>query len=377
VTDLDHSLLRKLAEWVPIPAGVPITSLYLTVDGRRFPRKADYLIGLDELLRDVRGRMNGLDALAARSVERDLGRMREFVREEFDRGDTRGLALFSAHDAGLWQEVRVPRPVRDRAVVGPQADLLPLESLLETYPSVCTALVDYEKARLFLLALGRIQEVHGVWDDVPNRHDQGGWAQMRMQRHVDDHRIKHVRRVADTLFRLWQTSAFEHLILAGPAEAHHDLEHELHDYLRRRVRAQLVSPITASAEEVRKRSLAIEEELEREAEQQRLEQILNAAGAGAQGVTGLDATLAALADDRIRELVVGIDLSEPGGSCAACGRLASTAGACPACGEPMREIADVVEAAVAQAYRQGCRVETVVDGEAVSSLGGIGALLRF
>jgi peptide chain release factor subunit 1 len=375
VTELDHSLLRKLAEWVP--AGVPITSLYLTVDGRRFPRKADYQIRLGELLRDVRGRMKGLDPEAARSVERDLGRMLEYVREEFERGDTRGLALFSSHDAGLWEEVRVPRPVRDRAVVGPQADLLPLESLLETYPSVCTVLVDYEKARLFLLALGRIHEVHDLRDDVPNRHDQGGWAQMRMQRHVDDHRIKHVRRVADTLFRLWQTSAFEHVILAGPAEARHDLEQELHDYLRRRVRAQLVLPMTVSAEEVRTRSLAIEEELEREAERRLIEQISSAAGAGAQGVTGLDATLAALADDRIGELVVGIDLSAPGGRCDACGRLATTAGTCPACGEPMRQIADVVEAAVAQAYRQGCRVDSVVDDEAVSVLGGIGALLRF
>jgi peptide chain release factor subunit 1 len=277
VTELDHSLLRKLAEWVP--AGVPITSLYLTVDGRRFPRRRT-TDPLDELLQCSRqDERHGYGA--ARSVS-DLGRMLEFAREEFERGVTRGLALFSSHDAGLWEEVRVPRPVRDRVVVGPQADLLPLESLLETYPSVCTALVDYEKARLFLLALGRIHEVHDVWDDVPNRHDQGGWAQMRMQRHVDDHRIKHVRRVADTLFRLWQTSAFEHLILAGAAEAHRDLEQELHDYLRRRVRAQLVLPMTAPAEEVRARSLAIEEELEREAERRRIERP-KAAGARRKG----------------------------------------------------------------------------------------------
>ena len=375
MTDLDHSLLRKLAEWVP--AGAPITSLYLTVDGRRFPRKADYLIRLDELLRGARASLNGHDAEAVRSVERDLVRMRDFVHEEFDRGDTRGLAMFSSHDAGLWQEVLVPRPVRDRAVVAPQADLLPLESLLETYPSVCTALVDYEKARLFLLVLGRVHEVHDIWDEVPNRHDQGGWAQMRMQRHVDDHRIKHVRRVADALFRLWQRSSFEHLILAGPADARRDLERELHDYLRQRVRAQMILPITAATDEVRTRSVAVEEELEREAERAWSERIATAAGAGGLGVVGLEATLAALAEARVRDLVVAIDLSAPGGECDSCGRLASTAGPCPACGTRMREVADVVEAGVAQAYRQRCRVETLVDEEAVSPLGGIGALLRF
>jgi len=68
---VDHSLLRKLAEWDP--AGVPITSVYLTVDGRRYPRKSDYEVRLDELLRRARAQAEGL---------------------------SRGLALFSAHAAG-------------------------------------------------------------------------------------------------------------------------------------------------------------------------------------------------------------------------------------------------------------------------------------
>jgi peptide subunit release factor 1 (eRF1) len=40
-------------------------------------------------------------------------------------------------------------------------------------------------------------------------------------------------------------------------------------------------------------------------------------------------------------------------------------------------VPDVVEAVVAQAFRQGCRVETVVERDALASVGGIGALLRF
>jgi peptide subunit release factor 1 (eRF1) len=43
----------------------------------------------------------------------------------------------------------------------------------------------------------------------------------------------------------------------------------------------------------------------------------------------------------------------------------------------MDGIADVVEVAVANAYVQGCRVETVVEDEGLVALGGIGALLRF
>jgi peptide subunit release factor 1 (eRF1) len=43
----------------------------------------------------------------------------------------------------------------------------------------------------------------------------------------------------------------------------------------------------------------------------------------------------------------------------------------------MEPVPDVVEEAVAQALRQGCRVETVLHPEGLAQYGGIGALLRF
>ncbi len=373
--DLDHALLRKLAEWSP--AGVPITSVYLTVDGRRFPRRSDYEVRLDELLRRVRAQAAALERKSARSVDGDISAISAFVREEFDRGDTRGLAMFSAHGAGLWEDVRVPRPVRDRAVVGPQVDLLPLEHLLETSPSVCVALVDYEKARLFTVELGRIEEVSDVFDEVPGRHDQGGWAQMRMQRHVDDHRQQHLKHVAAALLRLLEDWAFDHLVLAGSQDVVAHLEPLLHDYLRRRVRARISLPIVASPDDVLARAVELGERLERQQERERVEALALVAGSGGRGVAGLGGTLAALAEGRVGELLVSIDLSVPGSVCPVCGRLTEHGSSCAACGASLVPVPDVVEAAVVQALRQGCRVESVIDPEALGALGGIGALLRF
>lgn len=375
MTDLDRTLLRKLAEWET--AGVPITSVYLTVDGRRFPRRSDYEVRMDELLRRARSDAERLGRQALRSVDRDVLAMRGFVREEFDRGDTRGLGMFSSHEAGLWEVVRVPRPVRDRVTVAPSADLLPLEAVLETYRPTCAALVDHSRARLFVVEMGRIELVAEVSDEVPGRHEQGGWAQMRMQRHVDEHRTKHLKRVADELFALWRRRRFEHLVLSGPAEARGELESMLHDYLTRRVRARLTLPLTAGAEEVLGRVLAVEEELEREAEAAAVGRLMQVVGTNDHGVGGLEATLEALATGRVAELVVALDASAPGAACVACGRLATSGSACPTCGSPMEEVPDVVEAAVAQAFRTGCRVETVVGSDELAPFGGIGAVLRF
>ena len=376
-TNVDHSAVRKLAQWNP--EGIPITSVYLTVDGRRYPRKSDYEIRLDDLLRRGRAQAEGerLSKEALRSVMGDLEAIGSFVRDEFERGDTRGLALFSADAAGLWEEVRLPRPVRDRATVASAADVLPLEQVLETYHPMCLALVDFEKARLFLSELGRVEEVTHFIDDVPGRHDQGGWSQMRMQRHVDDHRQRHLKRVAEALFRLLKASPFDSLVLAGPAEAHLDLEHTLHPYLRERIRARVTLTVTATLDEVAARCLEVEEEQERTKEAAKVEALRGAAESGGKAVTGLAGTLAAVAEGRAAEILVGLDLSAPGFSCPNCGRLSERGTRCPACGTTMEPVADVVEEAVARAVRQGSRVETIVHPDGLARYGGIGALLRF
>jgi peptide subunit release factor 1 (eRF1) len=371
---LDRGLLLAIAGWDA--GGEPITSLYLTVDGRRYLHPSDYHLRLDELLRSARGREGALDREAARSVERDLAAMSAFVREEFRRGDTRGLALFSSSAAGLWEVVPVPRPVRDRVVVAPHADVMPLEALLESYPPVAVLLVDYAKARMFVVEVGRIEEVTDVVDDVPNRHDQGGWAQMRMQRHVDDHRSKHLKHTAQELFALSKRRPFDHLVVAGPAEAHREIELVLHDYLRRRIRASLSLPMTATAADVLARVLEIEEAVERDRERAAVERLAGATSSNGAAVAGLEPTLEALATGRVGQLVVAVDASAPGYACVECGRLAATGGACPSCAGETGPVPDVVDAAVNKALRTGANVETVL-GNGLDELGGIGALLRF
>jgi len=264
-----------------------------------------------------------------------------------------------------------------RSVVGPVADVLPLEVVLETYRRSAVVLVDYQDARLFVVEVGEIEEVAAVADEVPGRHDQGGRAQMRMQRHVDDHRARHLRRVADRVFALWRRRRFEHLVLAGPAEAHRELEGELHDYVRRTVRAHLVLPIGATTGRVLGRVLEIEEDAERASERDVLERLEAAVGSRDGGVAGVEPTLEALAVGRVGELVVSHRVSRPGARCPSCGRLLTRASRCPSCGSTTERIPDVVEAAVAAAFRSGARVETIVDDDSMRSFDGVGALFRF
>lgn len=378
--EMQKEMLRKLADWSA--NGAPVSSLYLDVDGKRYPRKVDVVTRGEQLFRRLKADAQGLARDAHHSVVRDTERMREYL-EGLERGPVRGVVLFSCSSAGLWEEVTIPRPVADRAALGPNPYLVPLEAVFETFESFCTVLVDREKARIFLSRMGGIQERADVLDDVPGQHDQGGWSQARYSRHIEEHVARHLKHVADLLLRFHQRRPFDHLILAGPDEIVAEFERNLHDYLGRRIAARLALPMTSSAEQVLESSLAVEEQIEIEREQAVRDRLAAESAAGRRAVVGFAPVLDALHEGRVETLVAPLRVAVEGSECEACGLLATTTVAgggsstCPACGGTMHDVPDVVDRAVGVALRQGSTVETLpltswADGDAE-----IGAILRF
>lgn len=374
--EIDREFLRKLADWSS--NGIPVSSLYLDVDGRRYPRRQDYMVRAEQLCHELQrsSKEQALGRDAANSVAKDTARMLEFL-QALDRGPARGIALFSASKADLWETVTVPRPVKDRATLAPQPYVIPLEALVETYESFCTALVDRARARIFLARMGQIEESTDIFDDVPGWHDQGGWSQSRYQRHIGDHAAHHLKHVAEVLLRFYKVRKFDHLILAGPDELIPEFERALHDYLRRRIAARVTLPLTASSAEVLEKSLAVEEEIEKERERAILERVTAETAAGRHGVAGLVPVLRALNEGRVDTLVVPFGLSEPGAVCSECGRLATGRSVCETCGGRLERVADVVDSAVASAIRQSSRVEILSLLEPEENAHEISALVRF
>lgn len=374
----DLELLRKLADWPT--SGLPATTLYLDADGRRYPRQADVERHADSLLRKATTVANDLDRDGARSVCRDAQLITDFIGERLDRRGSRGLAVFSCADAGLWHDQSLPGPIRDLVVVRAAPYVLPLEAVVERAESICVALVDREKGRIVVTRLGESQEVSWILDDVPGQHDQGGWAQARLGRHIDDHVQRHLKRVAEALLRLQREGRFDHLVLGGPEEVVAELERDLHDYVRRAVVDRAPLPVTAPLAEIEGVAAAVERRLEREREEETVRRLEGGAATG-RAVLGFDEVLEALPQARVETLVVAAGLVAEGVRCPACGRLATAGARCPVCGAATVAEPELVEAAVEAALRSGARVETIPsEAEGATRLdeaGGLGALLRF
>jgi peptide subunit release factor 1 (eRF1) len=370
---ITEARLRDLAAF---RADDVVTTLYLDVDGRRYPRAVDVDPQLDHLVRTARAAAAQRDD--ASHVGGDLDRIVARCREGFDRSRVRGVAFFAC-GAQLFEVVLVPAPVRNQVVLNQVPALRQLEYLLDEYEPFMVVLVDRRRARLLRFDMGELVDRSELIDDVPPRvdgTDDGGLMASHVQQHADEMARRHLRRAADAVRRELEGSKALRVILGGPAEAVAEFEDLLHASVRGRVEARLSISAQARESEIRAAALDVEAQVERRSEQALVDRLREQAGADHAAVVGLDETLRALFDRRVDTLVVSNAFEQPGWRCGACACLATRGRTCSMCGAEMDAVDDIVGEAVDAAFLQDARVE-LCDNVDLDVVGRIGALLRF
>jgi peptide chain release factor subunit 1 len=371
VHPITEDVVRQLAGFRG--EGVPVTSCYLDVDGRRYVRAQDYELQLDTMIRQARER-----GVPGKSVDADLARIEQFVKRGLDRSQTRGLALFSSSERDFWRVIALPVPVRNRLAVNDTPHVRELERVIDEYERFAVLLADRQRARLFVFELGALVDKSERFDRLP-RHDDdhGDWDKDHVRDHSAAHAHQHLRRAAQVAFEVFQDEPFDHLIIGAPDEIAHELERELHSYLRERIAGHITVRVNARDDEIRLAAFEVEAEIERQKEAAAVERLRNAVGAGNGGVTGLDPVLRALVERRVEMLLVSDDYRAPGWRCRSCGYVGVKGRTCPVCTHAMEQVEDVVEEAVEEALAQSCRVEMCRENADLDVLGRIGALLRY
>jgi stalled ribosome rescue protein Dom34 len=246
-------------------------------------------------------------------------------------------------------------------------------------------LTNKTQARLFTVFGGEVEEQRDAFATGEVKHfkrparDQLR-SQLDMQRKAEMHAQWHLRNVADLMERLAQTHEFDRLVLAGPVEATSELSRLLSKRLRSRVVGTLALPIQASQQQVLEATLQIEEEAERAAESELVDELITAAAKHNYARKGLKAILHELKDGRIWQLVYADGFTTRGSKCPACaGLFAERQKSCTYCGAKLQAVDDLVECLVERVSKEGGKVE-LVRGAAAQRLhneGGVGAFLRF
>jgi peptide subunit release factor 1 (eRF1) len=357
-------------------AGARVLSLYLDLDPTRHATRA-WRIVYKDLVKEA--------AAPLTEAERDdLAREATRVTEWFDRLDTpqgRGLILFSCTPRALWVTSFVHVPVRDHLAFDVRPDIAGLLELLDDYERFAVVLVSKDKARLFTVFAGAIEEIDVFKDFVPGKTDAGALNQSKIQRHHGLHVLWHLKKVVAHLSTLQFRRSFDRLIIMGPVEATTVLREILPHALETRIAAVVPAEEDASHAELLKYALEVEHRIEADAEDRLVRDVVEMAGSGARATCGVDATLEALWVRDVRTLVIAEPLPFNGTECSNCGRLhRGNAPICPNCGGSTRVLPDFGHQIAARAVEQGGRVE-VVHGAAAERLNkageGLAAFLRF
>lgn len=361
--------------------GSAMLSIYLDTDqSKEVNLKRGFEVVLKNMLRDVE---QLLDKNKRNEFQSDVERVLGFLSDY--REPKRGLVIFCDESEDfLWlRELKVP--VRNGVSWSDAPYLRPLIEIMDEHERYGVVLTDREQARFFTIFLGEIEK-HGhvfAGADVTRIKTSGTdhlRSQMNLQRKADEHVHQHLKRVAELTSRLASTSEFDRLILAGTVEATSELHGLLPKSLRTRVVRKISLGVEANEAQVLEEILRIEEEVERQRETELVEELITAASKRQKAVLGLDETLVALQEWRIRQLVYADGFTPRGSQCTNCGALLPQENdPCAYCGGTVRAIDDLIEVAAARVLEMQGKIEEV-HSPAVARLkgqGSVGALLRF
>ncbi len=317
---------------------------------------------------------NGKDAAA---LEQGIRQITDYVENSLE-PETRGVVIFTCPGNDLFIPLQLPAAVTPELVIGSRPQLRQLIQLRETYPPVAVALVDAKYARLFDLQFGRIlEEIDLENPDQPRRHDQGGWSQANMQRHVQDHIDRHHKDVAEVLTRIVERGNVRSVILSGQERNLANFRAQLPKRVQDKLIGTLHLGIRSTPDEVVEacRKLIQSEESVRKA--QLLGSVEEFAQKNGRGALGLEAVIAAANERKLGSLFLSAAAAARGWKCRSCGILGlSVPLGCPACASGIVTV-DLVEELIAAAEREDATVEFLEGESLLDRYQGIGALLRF
>ncbi len=354
-----------------------LISLYLPLE-KGEPGEAKLPIRLKNLINEALAAKGDWTPEQIHSVEKDLARIERLVAEERVLG-SKSVVAFASSPLDLWELFRPPVRVEKGLAIDHAPRVAPLIALAGQLERYCTVLIDKSRARIFLLDLGGVEERYDIYSAVPGRHDQGGWAQARYQRHHDDHVMHHLKHTADELLRLRQEKGLQRLLVAGTEELASQFTNYLHPYLKKCLLATLTLEMTASPKEVQEQALAVVEDLDKREEANLVQKLKGEAFSGNLGVIGLEDTLHAWQAGQVLTLLINEDFHAPGRRCPQCGSLTIREEPCPYCGQTLEPLRDVVEELIKRAFLGNTEIKFIAEEnkEALAEMGSIGALLRF
>jgi peptide chain release factor subunit 1 len=377
--------LDRLAAFEPAP--YPVVSLYL--DTRPNDRGRDNFQAFVRKELKARAQTYPARSPEREMLDRDLDRIARYLENEVQ-PSANGVAIFACDAGELFETVQLDAPLTDHWLyIGDQPHLYPLARLASQYPRYAAVLADTNRTRILVMADGGVASQTSVEGEKTRRTTQGGWSQARYQRHVENYHLQHIKDVVGRLEQIVRDEGLDRIIISGDPVVIPLLREQMSKPLSDMVVDQLSLDSRAADGDVRTATLEAIRKLDQDTDREKVDAAVGAYRAGGLGVVGPDATLLALTNGQVDELLITASLAtlEPlKDTRAARMAIANDAGIAEPAVEPTAageaaaaEVGTVrlADELVTKARQTSAAVCFIEDPALLEPYGGVAATLRF
>ncbi len=367
----------------------PVLSVYLNVDpSLSLNSRGGYRTVMDQMLRRIAADIGG-NTVIGRHFEEDSQWVRRHVETLIPGGKT--FIAFCDVSEGFFYEEEVPLRFANAVFYHETPYIRPLIEAVDECERYAICLLDSEKARLFILSLGQIEEMHDTINIAPVKHRKGvGSDQMRsqtvFQRRAETWTNWFLKDASTRLYELMEEKKAQYIILMGPSEVTSELFRFLPKVLQEKVVARLRMSVKAKPEEVLEVAMPVVEERERSAEMRVVTDLATTAQkvslATERAVLGINPVLDMVNQGRAYLLVYPSGIIMRGYFCPKCEVLLDHVSAeerCPYCESALEGVDDILSLASEKVLASGGKLEEVKSDDARRQLlaqGMVGAFLR-
>jgi peptide chain release factor subunit 1 len=326
--------------------GLPVVSLYGRVDPGASQREVRARV--DSLLDRIRplAKDRALDHQYRLSVRADIERIKDALGSE--RWPPGTIAIFSCSGRDLYEEIPLPRRVREQVMVDATPLARPMLAVLGEYSRACVLVINREAAPAWEMYQDEMREVQTITDPLRKAADTGTRAENRIQNRVDEQAKRHFRRVASMVDQLLRTDGYDVLVVGGHEYELADFLRLLPHELRRRVAGTFrADPIATPVAEIRSSAEGVMQHYQREQDQRLVAHVLELAAASPPDCLWAGSMSA------IDTLLVRDGVTLVGMVCDDSRWLAASGDICPVCGKPTRYAPDVLDELAAAVIETG------------------------
>jgi peptide chain release factor subunit 1 len=355
-------------------AGLPVASIYATGDRAELPVRVRSLLHQIKPMTEDRS----LEREARLSLREDIERIEDAARRPREVGGT--VAMFACHGAGLFEEITLPRPVRDGIMVDAAPWVRPLLAILDEYHRTCVAMIDKTKVQLWELYAEEMREACEVKSRSLRKPDFGGfagYAEYHVRNKADALMKVHFRKTASMIDQLFREAEYELLTVGG----HQDEVSLFTNFLPKAIRPKLIGTFaadmaTATPAEIKREAERILAEYDRERQRRQVDELIERHAMGGLAAIGIESCLWAGSLAGIQLLIVQEGEQVPGVICDESGWFAMNGDICPLCGEATRRTPDVLDELAAAVIEESGSVGHV-EADTPLSKHTVAAALRF